>query len=299
MTAGVLPAPTDWDPWWKTGKKILSFIPHLLWASGEQKLTVNGGSNYDLSADSNFTAFDKTKKITVCLQGDFTATSTSNYAVEIGDLSTWAEVEIIIESGCRIVGRGGNGGNSSNGSGGAGGTALNVNSANSSSILTITNNGTIAGGGGGGGGGARYTVTSYTCSGGKGTVCNTSSFTLYRGGGGGGGGAGSGSGGSRTTSSANKCGSGYAHGVAGSAGSISAAGGGGSRGYTRRCYDAVGCGCDTGTYYGGSGGSGGAWGTGGNNGTTGSGGAAGKWCDNRDHASWPSGYGTTHGGYTA
>lgn len=264
-----------------------------------QIMTINGGTNVVLTSNSTFTAFDKTKKIIVNLTGDFSASTTGNYAFDCGDLSTWTDVDIIIKSGCNLYADGGNGGNSSGGAGGAGGTALNVNGANSTGILSIDQGGAIRGGGGGGGAGTRLSVSNFTqVNLGKGETDCRSPATVYRGSGGGGGGQSgltNSAGGARTTST-DGCGS-FANGVAGSVGTVSGAGGGGGRGFTQyRADNGATCAACT-TAYGIAGAAGREWGVQGNS-SSGAGGAAGKWCDNRDHATWPNGYGTTSGGFT-
>ena len=134
-----------------------------------------------------------------------------------------------------IVGMGGNGGSANSGSGSAGGTALSV-----FTVISITNNGTVAGGGGGGG------------AGGWGRISDGYQAYRYANGGGGGGG--------RSSAAANS--SGGTGGGTGGAGTVSSAGSGGG-GATVSNYGGGGY------AYGGGGGSGGNWGSNGNGGGTG------------------------------
>ena len=102
---------------------------------GVQEITINGGSNFVLSSDAGFLTLSKSKPIIVTLTGTFTATNSSNYAFQTGNLSTWDEVQIFNTGTIRA--RGGAGGAGSNGSasnaaggaGGAGGSALLVTAA--------------------------------------------------------------------------------------------------------------------------------------------------------------------------
>lgn len=83
------------------------------------------------------------------------ASSTSVYALNLGNLSTGSRVTLINNG--YILGRGGNGGNSAYGPGGSGyggGPAVFVSS---TTLVTIINNGVIGGGGGGGGAGGGVT----------------------------------------------------------------------------------------------------------------------------------------------
>ena len=240
--------------------------------------------------------FNSSLPVNVYINSQAYGTSTGNYALYINNLSAWADVTFHINALLR--GDGGNGGNSSNGSGGAGGHALLIHTSNTSSKLTIYNNSTIYAGGGGGGGGARYSVSDYRTSGTSkdGYTCNFTA-TRYRGGGGGGGRGYSSTGGARTTST-DGC-SGYGHGAAGGNGSTGANGAGGVRGYT---YYQPGSTNQCGSCriaYGGSGGAGGAIGAAGAAGTSGAAGARGYAVLNRNHASWPSGYGSYVGSVSA
>ena len=270
-----------------------------------QEMTINGGTNIVLTSNSTFTAFSKAYKITVNLTGTFNGSTTSIYGFNCGDLSTWTDVDIVIASGCNIRGDGGNGGagTGGGGTGGGGGTALNVNSANSTGILSIVNNGTISGGGGGGGGGKTiaYTDNEYSFMAG---TC-TPKGSEYAGGGGGGGGRTAltaSSGGSPGLSTKGGDCNDDLEPTAGVNGSSSSGGSGGARGWTKTKLNDLGGTCSPCvTNYGTAGGAGGSWGAVGTAGASGggAGGAAGKWCINRDHASWPSGYGTVQGGYGA
>ena len=278
----------------------------IMWSAGcpVQEVTINGGTNVVLTANGTFAAFDPDCPITVLLTGTFSASSTGSYAFDCGDLSGYTQVDITVDSGCNIYADGGNGGNSSNGAGGAGGTAVNINSANSSAILSFTNDGAIRGGGGGGGGGRRYGLTHSQSgsTGGKSPSPTCTSWGTVYGGGGGGGGGQTGStntsGGARTTSTAGTGCTVISHGVAGSAGTVAGAGGGGARGGSRRKTDggSTCSGCNA--FYGWVGGAGGAWGVAGSSAYQGAGGAAGKYVTNRDHCTWTNN-GTVSGGYTA
>lgn len=256
---------------------------------GPQYLTINNVNDLVLTSYAPFTNLEKNRPIIVTLTGNFYATTTSTFGVNLGNLSTWEQVDIELASGGVIGGDGGNGGNSSNGSGGAGGTGLDLNSANSSANVSFVNNGTIRGGGGGGGGGIRRSANGYRKPTGKDTNCTTLVGTFYSGGGGGGGGRthlNNSSGGSRTTSTA-QSGCSATQSTNGSAGTTSGGGGGGAGGIGRRIPSNAGnCLFCTNITTGGAGGAGGAWGTAGSAGVSGGGGAAGFSVTNTGSVAW-------------
>ncbi len=202
-----------------------------------QEMTVVGGNKFVLASNATFLAFDKAFKITVALEGEFYSDNIGVDAVDIGNVSTWAEVEVIIDAGCTIFGRGGNGGVSSASPtvGSVGGPGLDVNSANSSAVLKITNNGEIGGGGGGGGAGTRSTASDFAVSNGKEPTCSASGVE-QRGSGGGGGGRSTdnatSAGGAGSTSTGGCAGPAIINGTAGALGNEI---GGGARGVRGQC----------------------------------------------------------------
>jgi len=259
-------------------------------ASGVQNVTINGGVNVILTSDAGFTALDKNFPIAVTLTGNFTSTSTGTAAFRVGNVSTWDQVDIELDTGAIIYGKGGNGGageqaggTGPNG-GGSGGYALDINSANSSANLSFTNNGYIRGGGGGGGGGNRAGYADYNS---DGKFCWVDNGTLYAPGGGGGGGAGQ---------SVGSGGSGPGNASDGSSGTALGAGSYGTRGSViYNNYNGSGN-CSNSTGYGYHGRNGGASGLIGQSASnSASPGAAGYWVRNRNHCSWPSGYGLNVG----
>lgn len=206
------------------------------WGGPPQMMTVVGGNKFVLASDSVFLSFNKDKRIQVFLEGEFYSDNIGVDAVDIGDISTWRKVEVTIDASCTIFGKGGAGAasTSSSGAGGVGGPGLDVNSANSSAVLTVINNGEIGGGGGGGGAGNRLTINDYNPVGGKLEDC-VFNITLQRGSGGGGGGRStdnSTSGGGARSLSTDGCGT-FSHGVAGVLGNEIGAGAGGARGHTQ------------------------------------------------------------------
>lgn len=275
-------------------------IPMTFWAPSSEEITINGGTDVVLTSVTAFTDLPKTADITVNLTGNFLGSTASKYAFDCGDLSTWTKVTILIASGCNLWAKGGAGGAGNSNGGGPGGPALQVNSANSSSILFITNSGAIRGGGGGGGGGARIAASGYRLNTNMSPTCITFNGTYYGGGGGGGSGqTGLNTTGGGITTSTAQCSSATQPGVGGT-GTSGGAGGGGARG-TGKYQSSGGSVCNCVNRVGVAGGAGGAWGVAGSSGQV-AGGAAGKWCDNRDHAYWGGDgttYGTTSGGFTA
>ena len=123
-------------------------FPVSHWSSdAPQEITLTGGTNVVLTSEAAFTALNSAKPIIVTLTGAYNGSTTSVYGFDCGNLSTYSDVTIIIASGATIRGDGGNGGRgglSTGATGGAGGTAFNANSNNNSTILKITNNGTIS-----------------------------------------------------------------------------------------------------------------------------------------------------------
>jgi len=256
----------------------------LLVASGKvSRLTISGGTSVVLTSVTAFTSLDKTKKIVVTLTGAFGSSASATPAFDCGNLSTWKDVDIIIDSGCTIYARGGNGGSASGGSGAQGGIGLQVNSSNSSSVLSIINNGTIAGGGGGGGAGSQSSAAGYN---GLSKSCNFLGNSIAGGGGGGGGrGRNNSAGGSGSSNVLTAC-SAIQTAGSGGAGTTTAAGGGGIRGEV--FYRPATCPpCSSNSLLGWAGASGGSWSTAGTNATVGgSGGGAGTSVANQASCAW-------------
>ena len=249
-------------------------ICHFSGGCPVQEITINGGTNIVLTSVAAFTALDKACPITVNLTGVFNATSTGTPAFNVGDVSTWDNVEIFVQSGCDVWGKGGAGGNSSLGAGGNGGIAFQVNSANSSANLSVTidSGGEVGGGGGGGKGGQRIAYSNHVGGddGHGGSTCTNTSNIQCGGGGGGGGQTGiTVGGGSRTTSTATGECSSITHGTVGASGLLSGRGLGGARGRSQKKPDnGSTCGaCEN--RYGTAGSNGGAWATAGGGGAVG------------------------------
>jgi len=272
-----------------------------------QEITINGGTNIVLTSVAAFTALTAGDPIIVNLTGAFVASTTGVYAFNVGNLSTYADVSIIIKTGCTLTGDGGNGGAGNSNAGGAGGTALNVNSNNSSGILSITvdSGGTVRGGGGGGGGGDSRNYNDHHYTAGSKSVPQSCEYDgIQRAGGGGGGGGrtavtNSSGGAPHSSTKGGDCNNDVEP-TAGAAGTTSNYGAGGNWGRTRTkltdngstcsaCVDSYGTKGGRGGVYGGAGVSGGSGG--------GAAGAAGKYCINRDHCAWTNN-GTVQGGYT-
>ncbi len=239
----------------------------LVGASGRvQRFNFNGGTDVNLltAVDNDtgepFSAYNKTKKIIVRVQGDCLASSTSNGGLFIPDLSAYFRVELVVDAGFNIYGDGGNGGSGGDpggGNGAAGGPALVIDSANDPGILFLRNEGAIRGGGGGGGAGRGGSVTRGPTKG-----CDQETRSGFGGGGGGG------------RAAIDSIGGGG--GTGGDNGNINGAGAGGlGTGESFSCFP--------GSVTGGNGGSGGDWGSGGGAGGSfsgipgGSGGAPGSW----------------------
>jgi hypothetical protein len=265
-------------------------FPTSHWSTVVQKITISNVNNLILSTYGPFAALKKGVPIEVTLTGNFYASTTAGYGVDLGNLSTWFKVDITLASGGVIGGDGGNGGSSSNGTGGAGGTGLRLNSTNSPSIVSFTNSGTIRGGGGGGGGGVRSSQLTAYNTGAKTANCSADG-TAFAGGGGGGGGRthlNNSTGGGSTTSTVGPLGgcSISSNGSVGSAGTTGGGGGGGLRGASRyRSDPGTVCGACT-LFFGGAGGAGGSWGAVGFNGTSGARGAAGFSAINTGSVDW-------------
>ena len=271
---------------------MLTF-PVSHWSSEPpQELTINNVNNLVLTSYTPFTDLDKTKPIIVTLTGNFYGGTTSGYGVNLGDLSTWNQVDVELASGGVIGGDGGNGGSGNSGNGGAGGGGLNINSANSSANVSFVNNGTIRGGGGGCAGGQRRGIGTHVSGTSGGKIPNptcVNDTTVYASGGGGGGGRThltNSSGGARSSTTVGIQCTSFTNAGNGGSGTTSAPGGGGARGRTQYKVDnGSTCGACT-NYYGIAGGGGGAYGTAGTNVTGGSPGAAGSSVVNRDHCAW-------------
>jgi hypothetical protein len=117
-------------------------------------------NNFNIAAEATAAGWDGTTiiiaNLTIPNGAYLGSSSTSTYALETASMVAGSTVNLTINSGGFLVGRGGAGGGGAGQSittlstGSVGGPALNViNSIN----FNLTNNGTIGGGGGGGGGG--------------------------------------------------------------------------------------------------------------------------------------------------
>lgn len=100
---------------------------------------------------------------TVVVDANFFSNSLSSYAFYCDGLPAGSLINLTLNAGRTIGGRGGEGGWASGGSGGNGGHAMYVRNA-----MTVTNHGTVAGGGGGGGGGGNHDSPAVGGSGGGG-----------------------------------------------------------------------------------------------------------------------------------
>jgi len=202
----------------------------------------------------------------VTLNADVASAYTGVAALTCSGLPAGSAINLVVNAGRTVGGRGGQGGNGVAGiNGEAGGLAMYVRN-----TLNVTNNGTIAGGGGGGGIGGDYVDWD---------------LNLFIGGSGGGGGRGGGSAGGGVNNA------GYMPGNAGNYGSFAAAGAGGAG-------VSVSGGGEEGSpitwHTGGDGGNGGDWGQPGSAGSTasnggggpGAGGAAGWAVDGNSFVTW-------------
>ena len=117
-------------------------------------------NNYDIATEATAAGWDGVAIINATLvipSGAYIgSTSTGTYSLETTGIPTGSTVNLTIDAGGFLVGRGGTGGVGAGSSvtaastGAVGGPALNVITAID---FNLTNNGTIGGGGGGGGGG--------------------------------------------------------------------------------------------------------------------------------------------------
>ena len=153
----------------------------------------NNTENYDFRADAIASGWNQVAPLNATVTVNdgvvISASSIGTYAFTVaGSYPVGSTINLLIDNGAYIVGKGGAGGDGGPGVGHAsiltaamygkpGGPALNILATDAN--VTITNNGTIAGGGGGGGGGAEV----------------NNGGSVWNGGGGGGGGAGGGAGG--------------------------------------------------------------------------------------------------------
>lgn len=114
--------------------------------SKEIYYTIGANHNYNKDTLISYLRSVGSTPVVVTITGDLVSISSTVPCLDFpGDLSN-SYINLVINSGVTVYGRGGNGGNKSNGA--AGGTAINNGIG---TRLRITNNGAIAGGGGGGG----------------------------------------------------------------------------------------------------------------------------------------------------
>jgi hypothetical protein len=236
----------------------------------EVALTIAANTNnYDVKTSAGSAYFAGHTSITVTIDSGVTVGSSSIDlpAMTVQGFATGDTVDLINNG--TISGAGGPGGRGTNTvtpnnavAGTQGGTALSA----SDNVLSVTNNGTIAGGGGGGGGGSgrRYSSGS-----------GKTSTTISQGGGGGGGGAGTIAGAAGALGAGNTA---TYNGLAGAAGTATTGGAGGAAKNSA-----------------GGGGAGGALGAAGSTGGTGAatvrgvaaaGGATGNYIDGNANVTW-------------
>ncbi|EFN0061508.1 MULTISPECIES: receptor-recognizing protein [Enterobacteriaceae] len=116
--------------------------------SKEIYYSIGANHNYNKDTLISYLRSVGSTPVVVTITGDLVSTSSTVPCLDFpGDLSN-SYINLVINGGVTIYGRGGNGG--SNSAGSAGGAAIK-NAIGTR--LRITNNGAIAGGGGGGGGG--------------------------------------------------------------------------------------------------------------------------------------------------
>lgn len=121
-------------------------LSQMIGRSVEVNLSIASNHNYDKNVLVNWMLAQGTTPVVITITGDLVGVNTSQACLEFPSNLSNEYVQLNINSGVTVYGRGGNGGNKSNG--GAGGTAINNGIG---TRLRITNNGAIAGGGGGGG----------------------------------------------------------------------------------------------------------------------------------------------------
>lgn len=115
--------------------------------SKEIYLSIGANNSYDRNTLINWMRAQGSAPVVITITGNIVSNSTGNACLEFPSDLPNAYIQLTINSGVTVYGRGGNG--STNGSaGGNGGVAIR-NSAGTK--LRIRNNGAIAGGGGGGG----------------------------------------------------------------------------------------------------------------------------------------------------
>lgn len=114
--------------------------------SKEVYYSIGASNSYNKDTLINWIKAQGSTPVVITITGDLVSVNTSQACLEFPSNLSNEYVQLNINSGVTVYGRGGNGGNKSNG--GAGGTAINNGIG---TRLRITNNGAIAGGGGGGG----------------------------------------------------------------------------------------------------------------------------------------------------
>lgn len=149
--------------------------------SKEIYLSIGANHNYDRNTLINWMRAQGSAPVVITITGDLVSNSRGNPCLEFPSNLPNAYIQLTINSGVTVYGRGGNG--STNGSAGqAGGTAIH-NAAGTK--LRIRNNGAIAGGGGGGGAASLQNSwpTNATCGGGGGRPFGLGGSVEYRPGG--------------------------------------------------------------------------------------------------------------------
>lgn len=116
--------------------------------SKEIYLSIGANHNYDRNTLINWMRAQGGAPVVITITGDLVSNSRGNPCLEFPSNLPNAYIQLNINSGVTVYGRGGRGGQAGNQAGEAGGTAIH-NAAGSK--LRIRNNGAIAGGGGGGG----------------------------------------------------------------------------------------------------------------------------------------------------
>lgn len=120
--------------------------------SKEIYLSIGANHNYDRNTLINWMRAQGGAPVVITITGDLVSNSRGNPCLEFPSNLPNAYIQLIINSGVTVYGRGGRGGwthSDGNGNGEAGGIAIQNNAGTK---LRIRNNGAIAGGGGGGGG---------------------------------------------------------------------------------------------------------------------------------------------------
>ncbi|MBK4260777.1 receptor-recognizing protein [Enterobacter hormaechei] len=122
-------------------------MSQLAGRSKEIHYSIGANHNYNKDTLINYLKSQGSTPVVVTITGDLVSSSSGVPCLDFPSSLTNSYIDLVINAGVTVYGRGGNGG--VKGAGAVGGTAINNGIG---TRLRITNNGAIAGGGGGGGG---------------------------------------------------------------------------------------------------------------------------------------------------